>query len=68
MHKADKDGETMKEIDREIYEWSEVEMEASRTKAWTPRGSIWERFFSWIERTARKYREELRAERDRKAP
>lgn len=55
----------MKEIDREIYEWSEIEMEAARTRAWTTRGGLWERFFLWIERKARQYREELKEERER---
>ena len=40
MQEADREGETMKEIDLEIYESSQIECEAARSKLWAVRGGI----------------------------
>lgn len=60
----------MKEIDREIYEYGEVEREAARTAQFATHGGWFYRFFKWIERQCREEREALIAERDeeRKQP
>lgn len=54
----------MKKIDREIYEWGEVEREAAQTAEFATHGGIFYRFFKWIERQCRQEREALIEERD----
>ena len=53
MQKDDREGETMKEIDLEIYESSQIECEASRSKLWAACGGIWHRVFERIEHKAK---------------
>jgi hypothetical protein len=54
----------MKKIDRDIYEYGEVERDAARSAQFAPHGGLFYRFFKWIERQCRKEREELIKERD----
>ncbi len=54
----------MKKIDREIYEYGEVERDAARTAQFVRPGGFLYRLFKWIERQCRQEREELIKERD----
>jgi hypothetical protein len=52
------------DIDREIFEYGEIEREAARTAEFTTRGGLFYRIFKWVERQCREEREALIAERD----
>lgn len=54
----------MNDIDREIYEYGEVERDAARTAEFGTHGGLFYRFMKWIERQCRQEREALIAERD----
>ena len=53
----------MKPIDKEIYEYGEIEREAARSAEFATDGGWLYRFFKWIERQCREEREELIKER-----
>ncbi len=54
----------MKKIDRDIYEYGEVERDAARSAQFVFHGGLLYRLFKWIERQCREEREELIKERD----
>jgi hypothetical protein len=51
-----------RKLQKEIYEYGEVEREASRTADFMPQGGWMYRVMRWVERTARQEREALRDE------
>ena len=54
----------MKKIDRDIYEYGEVERDAARIADFAPQGGWFSRFYKWIESIAREEREDLIQQRD----
>lgn len=51
-------------LQKEIYEWGEVERDAAHEAQFTTPGGLLWRFFKWCERVARENREDAIAERD----
>ncbi|MGN8022083.1 hypothetical protein ACTJJ7_15375 [Phyllobacterium sp. 22229] len=54
----------MKQIDRDIYEYGEVERDAALIADYAPHGGWFCRFYKWIEGIAREEREDLIQQRD----
>lgn len=54
----------MKKIDRDVYDWGEIERDADRAAQMVNEGSWAYRLLKWVERWARSEREGLIVERD----
>lgn len=51
-----------RKLQKEIYEWSDVEGDIQRTMQFAPVGGWWHRLFTWMANYARDEREFLREE------